>query len=191
MMDGEYGNNSEWGDEPYDPYTDEEGAYYQGYGDDEWGHEGNQNSWWNDEDTMWAQSEWHEYENEETEVSTEELKALIQAQEEAERSFQDSQVMLAENERNLQEARRAVAAASRDRGWGGAPQQKGRNTSTYMKGKDFSKYGKGKGMSSNYMKGKDKGYNKGFGKSKGLPFGKGPGKHGGKSNRSAGSTFLS
>ena len=44
--------------------------------------------------------------------------------------------MLAENDRNLMEARRAVAAAARDRGWGSVQQRQPKPTSTYMtKGK--------------------------------------------------------
>ena len=108
-------------------------------------------------DAAWAQTDWaepdwqEEYEQHGQEVSTEELKALIQAQEEAEANNQNLQVMLAENDRNLAEARKAVAAAARDRGWGGGPQQgKGRPTSTFRP--------HGKGFSNAYPKWKNKGH---------------------------------
>ena len=88
---------------------------------------------------------------------TEELKALIQQKEDAEKDYNELQALMADNQRTLIEARRAVAAASKDRGYGGSVQQKGRPTSTYMqKGKGKSSFSKGK-FEANWMKGKEKG----------------------------------
>ena len=73
---------------------------------------------------------------------------LLKEQDEAEKSYNELQALMAENERNLQEARRAVAEAARDRGWSAGPQQRQqRFTSSYP--------GRGKGQ--HKSKGKPKG----------------------------------
>ncbi len=123
-------------------------AYYQnydGYPEEDWRAET-----WSDQHqpeeawvSEWNGQDWPEDEPE-AKVNVEELKALMQAQEEAEKQNRDLQMMMAENDRNLTEARKAVAAATKDRGWGAGPQQsKGRPGSMYQaKGKN-----KGKGKS--------------------------------------------
>ena len=64
------------------------------------------------------------------------LAALREHKREYENQRQEIEAMLAENDRNLMEARRAVAAAARDRGWGSVQQRQPKPTSTYMtKGK--------------------------------------------------------
>ena len=175
FTDGHYA-----GDEWYetDETYEDDGVYYQaGWEEDQWTDHWSQPDW---DQTAWAQtdwsdpSEWHEEEvDQEQEVNTEELKSLLQAQEEAEKHQRDLTMMMAENDRNLTEARKAVAAAAKDRGWGGSPQQgKGRPTTTYP-GKNGK--GKTKGKSkheAHWFKGKGnyKGNNfKGF---KGNSFGK-------------------
>ena len=85
---------------------------------------------------------------------------------------------MAENTRNLQEARRAVAAAAKDRGWNNPPQQRqGKSTSAYPRKGKGSPFSFSKGKSAHYatddlawMKGGKKGYPKGdfSGKNKGM-----------------------
>ena len=56
------------------------------------------------------------------------------------------EAMIAENDRNLAEARRAVAAAARDRGWGNVQQRQPKPTSAYMsKGSGKAKGPRNKG----------------------------------------------
>ena len=65
-----------------------------------------------------------------------------------------------------------MAAASKDRGYGGSVQQKGRPTSTYLqKGKGKSSFSEGK-FDANWMKGKEKGKGKPFYKGKNFSMGK-------------------
>ncbi|CAK9000779.1 unnamed protein product [Durusdinium trenchii] len=115
--------------EHYGFYTDE--SYGQDYNLDEYGE-------WPEEDNFEA----NEWENEEE--FDEELLRLQQEQEEIEKNKSELEALLGETDRNLVEARKAVAAAHKDRGWSGTVQQKQpRSTSTYpWKGKS-----KGKGKS--------------------------------------------
>eukprot|EP00435_Cladocopium_sp_Y103_P048475 s497_g14.t1 len=148
--------------------------------------------WWQD---PWSQDAWWQSPNydetyyqgweedcvpEENPEHDEVYAQLIKEQEEAEKSFNELQALAAENERNLMEARRAVQAASRDRGWGQPPQQRQpKFTSSYPgKGKKKGTHVIGKGKvhfqeDLAWMKGQkgSKGYakNKGF-SSYGTPF---------------------
>ena len=184
VMEGDYG----W-EESTEGHQEADEIYYQGH--EEWPND----SWQSGEcsETAWNQTEWDEgiwpEENEDqgTEVNTEELQALMQAQDEAEQAHRDLQLMMAETNRNLSDARKAVAAATKDRGWGAGPQQKGRMTSTYPnKGK-----GKFKGKNqqeAHWFQGKgqrfgptNKGYrHPGFGKKGAPPFSKSFNHKGGK-----------
>ena len=183
------------GDDDYwqqfgDHYEDDESGFYHSWDDESW-----QDLQWQafeSEPSIWAQVDWHEndwqtpeeeHDPSEPGAASEDFKVLFQAQEEAEKHHRELQIMMAENDRNLAEARRAVAAATEDRGWGAGPQQgKGRMTTTYP--------GKGKGKNKskqevNWFKGKYSGNNKGssksfsnnryssFGKKGGSPFPKG------------------
>ena len=87
------------------------------------------------------QAEVDEYEDAEVDA---ELMRLQEEQEEIEKNRRELEALLGETDRNLVEARKAVAAAHKDRGWSGTVQQRQpRSTSTFpWKGK-----GKGKPMS--------------------------------------------
>jgi len=82
-----------------------------------------------------------------------------------EKQRQEFQAMLSETDRNLVEARRAVAAAAKDRGWTGTAQQRQpKSTSTFpwQKGKGKGKPMGGRGSFQNHwMQGKGKGKPKG------------------------------
>ncbi|CAK9015947.1 unnamed protein product, partial [Durusdinium trenchii] len=132
------------GDDDYwqqfgDHYEDDESGFYHSWDDESW-----QDLQWQafeSEPSIWAQVDWHEndwqtpeeeHDPSEPGAASEDFKVLFQAQEEAEKHHRELQIMMAENDRNLAEARRAVAAATEDRGWGAGPQQgKGRMTTTY------------------------------------------------------------
>ena len=164
-----------WGSD-YIPNYDiasEENYYQQAWEDETWDSGWDDGSWGY---VDWTSQEWDsswppgEEDAEFQPEVTEELKALIQQKEDAEKDYNELQALMADNQRTLIEARRAVAAASKDRGYGGSVQQKGRPTSTYMqKGKGKSSFSKGK-FEANWMKGKDKG--KPFYKGKNFNMGK-------------------
>ena len=82
-----------------------------------------------------------------------------------EKQRQEFQAMLSKTDRNLVEARRAVAAAAKDRGWTGTAQQRQpKSTSTFpwQKGKGKGKPMGGRGSFQNHwMQGKGKGKPKG------------------------------
>lgn len=143
-MQHDYGNDDWHGD--YHDEMDDDMIYYQGLDSSSWEtpyHDWDDWSWGN---LDWASGHWPNEEAEEAspeeqgEVS-EEVKALIEEREHAEQQHAELQAMLADNERTLAEARKAVSAATKDRGWGGVQQGKGRSTTTYPgKGKGKSKF---------------------------------------------------
>ena len=131
---GHGGRAAYWAEE-VDPeawYDDDGAVYYQDFdgawwSEDQWALYGSQDGEWVPEDA-------------DEEGDSEPDAALAQLQEEQqeiEKERQEIEAMMAENDRNLQEARRAVAAAVKDRGWGGGVAQRPfKPTSTYMaKGK--------------------------------------------------------
>ena len=168
-------------EESYDPNSEHYGFYSdETYGQD-YATEGYEE--WPDEETYEAE----EWPNEEE--MDEDLLRLQQEQEEIEKNKMELEALLGETDRNLIEARKAVAAAHKDRGWTGTVQQRQpRSTTTYpWKGQPKGR-GKGKGQSpgktrfqeGNWVqsaKGKNKftfgnNYNKGKGKySKGKGYG--------------------
>jgi hypothetical protein len=105
-----------------------------------------------------------EVEDETHDHDTEKMAMLTQLQEEE----QKLQVMMADTQRNLQQARQAVAQARRDRGWHSGGKPSSRPTSTFMKGQGMNKgksklTGKGTSPSSPVMwatKGSSKGKSK-------------------------------
>ena len=119
--------------------SDAQSSWDESAWQDEWQ---DQSAWWSSDmgNTGQAWSE-HEEQYEQYEAQQgDEAYAWQCAQEEfqeAERSHAELQAMVAESERSLIEARRAVAAAAKDRGWNQGPlQRQSRPTSTYMnKGK--------------------------------------------------------
>ena len=146
-MQHDYGND-EWNMD-YHEDMDDDMIYYQGFDSSNW--ETPHSEWddWSWGHVDWASGHWPTEETEDAspeeqgEVS-EELKALIEEREHAEQQQVELQAMLADNERTLAEARKAVSAATKDRGWGGVQQGKGRSTTTYPgKSKGKSKF-KGK-----------------------------------------------
>ena len=128
---------------------------------------------WNDQ--FWGEEE--ETWPEET-PPDEDLMRLQEEQNEIEKQRQELEMMLSETDRNLIEARRAVAAAAKDRGWTGTVQQRQpRTTSTFPwqnKGKGYGKPNTGRGsMNNNWVQ--PKGYGRQKGRS-GKGYG-GKGKH--------------
>ena len=153
-----------------------------GYDDGSWNAGGwAQDAWWSSpadwSGEAWYQGSWDEHDQEQPDSgahdpeSNEEYAQLIREQEEAEKSNQELHAIMTENNRNLMEARRAVAAAAKDRGWNNPPQQRqGRSTSSYPgKGKSSFSHGKGKinyaGEDLAWVKGKP---SKGYSGSKGM-----------------------
>ena len=144
----------------YDEPEGEETVAYQGQ--DDWYHEDNwyQDPGWNPQ-SSWDEWNWDDayYQGWDAQGSHSEAPAdlehdeayvqLMKEQEEAERSYHDLQALVADNERSLADARKAVANAARDRGWNPPQQRQSKPTSTYP-GKSFK--GKGKG----YMQQKGK-----------------------------------
>ena len=132
-------------EETFDQNAEHEGYYaYEPYGQDSTYEDYGE---WPDEDKLFEASEW-----ENGEEFDEELLRLQQEQEEREKHKSELEAMLGETDRNLIEARKAVAAAHKDRGWSGTVQQKQpRSTSTYP------------------WKGKSKGKNKTFGPPRPVP----------------------
>ncbi|CAE7563794.1 TY5A [Symbiodinium sp. CCMP2592] len=165
---GHGGRSAYWAEE-LDPeaWYDEDGSVY--YQDTE-------GAWWTDE--QWAyyggqEGEWVQEEVTEVTGDEEPDAALVHLQEEQveiEKERQEIEAMLAENDRNLQDARRAVAAAVKGLGKHGQPkggQSKGKahysEEANYVKGA-----GKGKGKWSSPSWGKaGKGKGKGKGKNGG------------------------
>ena len=167
--EGLYGGENEPEDTPdYDAALFNEGSEDP---DQEWWYDPmGQDAWWqlvgaeDEGDTEQIPSDMPEHD--------EEYAHLIREQEDAEKSMNELYALAAENERNLVEARRAVQAATRDRGWGQPPQQKqSKFTSSYPgkgKRKGPALHGKGK---VNYQE--DLAWMKGGKNSKGYPKGKG------------------
>ena len=151
--DGVYDNEGVYYQENegfYDPsgYSEDQSAYYY----DEWS-DWNETTYQAEEDPAW------EHQDEEPD---ENLLRLQEEQLEAEKNKKEMDLMAAEADRNLIEARRAVAAAAKDRGWQGTVQQRQpRPTSTFPFNKSKGKSGKGKGkpahMDQHWMKGGHKG----------------------------------
>ena len=151
--------------------------------------------WWCDpgpwayyQDGGYEEEEWPPAEEDEpNEVPNDEVLASLQGeQREYEEQKKELEGMLAENDRNLEQARRAVAQAARDRGWqGGVQQRQPKQTSTYMskgkpKGQGLGKGKKGAKFAWVAAKGK-KGYKGNFpkqGSKPGAKNGKGPGNWG-------------
>ena len=165
-------------------YANEGSTYGDGYGNwDWWSEEQPFEAWWNDESTG-DEPVPDPVEPDET------LAHLMKEQEDAERANAEMQIMMAENHRNLMEARRAVSQAAKDRGWGSPPQQRQQKSTSHY----WSKGGKGKfpnkGKLNYYedaalLKGKpgsgakgnfNKGFPKGFLKGKGIGSTKGTSK---------------
>ena len=165
-------------------YQDVEGAWWS---EDQWALYGGQ-------DGEWVQEE------AEDEADGEPDSALVQLQEdqrEIEKERQEIEAMMAENDRNLQDARRAVAAAVKDRGWGGGVAQRPyKPTSTYMN-KGHGKHGglpKGGQQKGKVNFSEEAHFAKGAGKGKGKwsspSWGKGgKGTKGGKSRMKGGTNF--
>ena len=80
---------------------------------------------------------------------------LQEEQQEVEKTKTELEALLADNERNLMQARKAVALAARDRGWGGTVQQRQpKATSTFpFKSKGKGKFGGKFNDKSNYYEG--------------------------------------
>lgn len=148
------------------------------------------NGWWDasnwHQDAWWQSPDWNEggVESWPAEESTgqtsdqdETVAHLLKEQEEAERSMSELQALMAENTRNLVEARRAVAAAAKDRGWNQPPQQRQPKPTSSYKGFKGSSKNKGKVNyyeDASWMKGKGQPFQKGgFGKN--YNYGKGKG----------------
>ena len=159
--EGSYDDGEAW-------WPDDQWSYYQ-YGDPGPG------------DEEWAEGPDHAEEEADEEMADDDAMAIMQQeQREFEEQRRELELMMAENDRNLAEARRAVAQAAKDRGWTGTVQQRQfRPTSQYMqKGKGFGKPGKGKGSKGakmaeevNWTAGKkgSKGGRPGFSKGKSKP----------------------
>ena len=111
VQDGYYGDSG---------MTDVSGAWTTSWDEDAWYHGP-------------AEDQWESQPDESVPDDDTELYAqLVKEQEEAEKSYNELQALMSENERNLAEARRAVAEAARDRGWNSPPQQRqAKMTSTY------------------------------------------------------------
>ena len=142
-------------DNEYDTYQTEARDYDSSWEDSYYGQE---QEW--QEETEQAE----EVEDETHDHDTEKMAMLTQLQEEE----QKLQVMMADTQRNLQQARQAVAQARRDRGWHSGGKPSSRPTSTFMKGQGMNKgksklTGKGTSPSSPVMwatKGSSKGKSK-------------------------------
>lgn len=139
-----------WQDPEYDPSTYDPDAEWDDWNNQYWGEEAEADPWFDGQEQL----------------PDETLLRLQEEQSEMEKQRQELEMMLSETDRNLVEARRAVAAAAKDRGWTGTVQQRQpRSTSTFPfqnKGKS-----KGKAMSSrghlqnHWMQGKGRGKPKG------------------------------
>ena len=129
-----YANNELYGEHYEAQYQDPQGGDWS-----QWEHE-----------TYEAEGEWPDEQGDD-----ETLLKLQEEEVEMEKNRKELEVLMAEADRNLVQARKAVAAAHRDRGWSGTVQQRQpRSTSTFPgknKGKGFKSgfknYPKGKGIS--------------------------------------------
>ena len=131
--------------------------------------------------SSWTGEEAYEAEQwPEEDVEDEDLMRLQEQQEEYEKNKKELEALLGETDRNLVEARKAVAAAQKDRGWTGTVQQRQPRSTTTFPGKSkgkgkFSPPGAGRGKGGHFdghwMKGKNKGgqgrFGNGYGKGKG------------------------
>ena len=163
------------------PEYDWENYFADEYGNpgfnDWWDSQSSEDAWWNSQSTIpdpaTGDDGWTDEPTDPDGELDEAYLHLMKEQDEAERAFQEVKAVMAENERNLADARKAVAAAARDRGWQHGPQQRqAKFTSTYKSGgKDKGKF-KPKGQLNyqedvSWMKGKGfKGPGKGFNPSK-------------------------
>ena len=164
--------NAETYDPDYEAAETSDYAYYQAAESYEPNYYDPDADWddWNNQ--YWGEEEEDEPWNEAQEQPPDEtLLRLQEEQSEMEKQRQELQAMLSETDRNLVEARRAVAAAAKDRGWTGSVQQRQpKSTSTFpwQKGKGNGKQNGGRGSFQNHwMQGKGKGKPKGrngFGK---------------------------
>ena len=149
------------------------------YGDsfDGWYDEQPHDAWW--QSSQWEGEQPDEVVQESSEPD-ETLAHLLKEKEEAERSHTEMQALMADNTRNLMEARRAAAQAAKDRGWNQPLQQRQpRSTSHYFqKGSKGGKFSGQKGKinyqeEAAWMKGKGQGSSKGYNNQKGFSGAKG------------------
>ena len=127
-------------DEPMSAYHQEDWTWWE---DEAWNYYGQEGEW------QWQDDEEEEDGNPEEDGPSDDVFVKLQEeQNEWEEQRKEIEAMLADNDRNLTEARKAVAQAAKDRGWGGTVQQRApRSTSTYpYKGK-----GKGKPKGKAYL----------------------------------------
>lgn len=123
---GHDGSQDQFQSEMWHPPESWEDGFY--------GYEGNENDW--HEEGFEPEAQWNEPVDSTTSVGPEEEAMIAQLQEEE----KGLSAMWVDNQRNLQQAREAVAASKRDRGWQGSSQGgKSKSTTTFAKGK-----GKGK-----------------------------------------------
>ena len=151
---GHDGSQDQFQSEMWHPPESWEDGFY--------GYEGNENDW--HEEGFEPEAQWNEPMDSTTSVGPEEEAMIAQLQEEE----KGLSAMWVDNQRNLQQAREAVAASKRDRGWQGSSQGgKSKSTTTFAKGKGK---GKPKGKSnfpssnptqSNVMWASPKGFSKG------------------------------
>ncbi|CAE7224161.1 CACNA1B [Symbiodinium sp. CCMP2592] len=163
-------------------YTDAAYVTYQDDGgenmDDWWGQPAQWGYYTEAEPGQEWSANWAEEEADpgEAEIEDEVYAVLKDDQREYENQRQEIEAMLAENDRNLMEARRAVAAAAKDRGWGSVQQRQPKPTSTYMSKNNKGKgHGKGGGKKGAKLVEEANWVSKGQGK-KGKPFSKGASK---------------
>ena len=162
----------------HDPYSYGAHDYDYGWGGDFW-----PASSWPEADVQGAEhSSQQSAEPMIAEAPDEVYQCATEEMQEAERSHAELQALMAESERSLDQARKAVAAAAKDRGWNQAPQQRqSKPTSTFMKSggkkgvpKGKAAFAQGFGKYGNYgKKGKGKSKFSHSGKSYGMGHGKG------------------
>ena len=132
-----FGETADGGEETWSgEYPEDYGAWFQDpYHDDDWSwQEWHEDSYWQEQPPPYGHEVNAVAADESPEADPESQKLFLQLQEEE----RELQAMMAETQRNLEQARQAVAASRKDRGWNHA--SKGaRDTSTVMRSKGFPK----------------------------------------------------